>query len=476
MHENTRNAGGDFILDLLAVLSRYYFVFLLICFIIVGVAYLRGGGRLGGERAAGRTQTAVILLFAIFAFAIVVDSVEGLIFAGFVLAFAIFASFVARRFYRRLCPLITNIMIFMLVLGFIMLQRLDPGLAMRQLIIAAAGFGVSMLIPLIFKIFKNFEKLEKLYIVLCVGLLGIVSAASLLGNFIDIPLVTEDRFGATNWISVFGITFQPSEFVKPIFVLFLAAAFRDKPRMSKLIFTSAASAALVLILVVQRDLGGALIFFTVFMVMLYASTGSKLLFGAGFGAMAIASVISYQIFPHIRVRVAAFLDPWGDIAVSGFQITQSLFAIGTWGAFGSGLTRGLPERIPVVERDVIFSAISEEFGWIFGLLLIALYGLLLIRGLQLARRAGRPLHALMATGFTIFLVFQAFVSIGGNIRFIPMTGVTLPFISYGGSSVFVSVLMVGVLNWLNGQDWQDGQIGDEKEMLANFGEDDIIEG
>jgi cell division protein FtsW (lipid II flippase) len=468
-------------------------VFLVICFIGVGFVFLRDKAGLFGVRrikdgrdkagrvkvspkAVARTQKAIIILFAIFAFAVVANTVEGLIFAAFALAFAIFASFVAGRFYKKLCPLITNIMLFMLTLGFVVLWRLDEGLAMRQLIIAAAAFAVSMLIPLLFKIFKNFEKLEKLYILLSLGLLGMVSAASLLGGFIDIPLVTEDRFGATNWISIFGITFQPSEFVKPIFVLFLAAAFRDKPTMGKLVFTAISSAALVLILVIQRDLGGALIFFTVFMIMLYAGTGSKLLFGAGFSAMAIGSVVAYQIFPHIRVRVAAFLDPWGDIADSGFQITQSLFAIATWGPFGSGLNRGLPDRIPVVERDIIFSAISEEFGWIFGLLLIALYGLLLLRGLQLARRLTRPLHALMALGFTTFLIFQAFVSIGGNIRFIPMTGVTLPFISYGGSSVFVSILMIGVLNWLNGQ-IEEAEVEDENidEVLANFGEDGIIE-
>ena len=431
--------------ELLAVLSRYYFVFLMICFIIVGYGFLRGyGGRL-------RTQKAIIALFALFAFAIVVDTWSGALFALAVIGFGIIGSFLLGRFYRNLCPLMTNIVMFKLTLGFIMLWRLDSDLALRQLVFAALALGLSLFIPLLFKLFKNFEKLEKLYFIICAGLLLLVMAAAWLADFTNIPLVAIDQFGSARWINIAGVTFQPSEFAVLAFLLFLACVFREKPSFGKLVFASVAVAGLVLILVLQRNLGGALMFFMVYMIMMYAATGSKILFLGGFGAMSIASVLAYQIFPHIRVRVAAFLDPWGDIAGGGFQLSQSIFAVSTWGAFGSGLGRGLPERIPVVERDVIFSAISEEFGWIFGLLLLALYVLFLLRGLQLARRVARPLYAMMALGFTTFLTFQAFVSIAGNIRFMPMTGVTLPFISYGGTSVFVCILMLAVLNWLSSQ-------------------------
>jgi len=376
---------------------------------------------------------------------------QGLFFAFGVLGLTIFGSMALRLTYTALCPLLTNIVMFKLMLGLVMLWRLDTGLAWRQLVFAALGLFVSLLIPFVFKIFKNFERLEKLYFVVCIGLLGLVSIAAALANVVDIPLVAIDQFGSARWLNIAGITFQPSEFAAIAFVLFLAASLREKPSITRLTFISIATASLILILVMQRNLGGALLFFVVFMIMMYASTGSKVLFLAGFGAMSVASVAAYHIFAHVRVRVAAFIDPWADIAQGGFQITQSMFAIATWGPFGAGLGRGLPERIPVVERDVIFSAISEEFGWVFGLLLLALYILFLLRGLQLARRAIKPIHAMLALGFTSFLVFQAFVSIGGNVRFMPMTGITLPFVSYGGTSVFVCLLMLGVLNWLNGQ-------------------------
>jgi len=441
-------------LAFIAFLSRYYFVFLLACFVLLGLYYLRGK-----IDFSLRGQKAVTILFALFAFAILafdanftgISSPQTLGFSALVLTFAFFAPMLVRIFYRNPCPLITNIVIFMLVLGFVMLHRLDAELSWRQFFIAMGGFGISMLVPTLFRIFHNFERFEKLFAALCLLLLGLAPLAGLLAAWTNLPLVAIDQFGATRWVNVAGIQFQPSEFTIIPFLLYLASAFRLKPPAKKLIFTGLTTALIILVLVLQRNLGAALMFFVIFMVMMYATTGSWKLFLAGFGAMSAASVASYHIFAHIRIRVAAFVDPWGDIAGGGFQITQSLFAISTFGAFGAGLGRGLPERIPVVERDIIFSAISEEFGWLFGISLIALYGLLLLRGLQIARRATRPLHALMALGFTTFLAFQAFVSIGGNIRFIPMTGVTLPFVSYGGSSVVACIIMFGVLNWLNAQ-------------------------
>jgi len=398
------------------------------------------------------------ILFCVFAFPILAFDEnllsvnrQTLIFGGLVLAFIIAGSVFIKKIFKRPCPVITNIMFFLAATGFIMLQRLNPDLAARQLGFAALGLAASLFVPLVFRIFREFEKLEKLFAVVCFVLIGMTSIAELLGNFTAIPIDILESFGAARWVTIGGVSFQPSEFAKPIFVIYLAAAFRVKPSMKKLIFTGIFCAVLIGLLVLQRDLGGALKFFTVFMVIFYTATGNKPLFVAGFGAMAVASVAAYQIFPHLRVRVLAWSNPWPYISGEGFQITQSLFAIATWGFFGSGLGRGLPGRIPAVERDVIFSAISEEFGWIFGLLFIGVYAILLIRGADIARRAKRPLHALMALGFTTFLAFQAFVSIGGNIKLIPMTGVTLPFVSYGGSSIFVSFLAVGIINWLNGQ-------------------------
>ncbi|MDR2182654.1 MAG: FtsW/RodA/SpoVE family cell cycle protein [Clostridiales bacterium] len=400
----------------------------------------------------------VTILFCVFAFPILAFDenllsvhLQTLLFGGFVLLFVMAGPLLARKIFRRPCPVMTHTMFFLLGLGFVAIYRLNPALAAAQFIFAVLGFGASLFVPLIFRVFSQFEKLEKLFLIACAGLIGIVFIADILGGLIGIPLIAVDEFGAARWVSIFGISFQPSEVAKPLFVIYLACAFRVKPGFMKLAFTGAASAAIVGILVLQRDLGSALLFFTVFMIIFYTATGSKALFAGGFAVMAAASVVAYQLFPHLRIRVAAWSNPWPLVANEGFQLTQSLFAIATWGPFGAGLGRGMAGRIPVVERDIIFSAISEEFGWIFGLLFIGLYALILLRGTDMARRAKRPLYALMTLGFTVFLAFQAFVSIGGNIRLIPMTGITLPFVSYGGSSVFISTIMIGVLNWLNGQ-------------------------
>jgi len=437
----------------MSLLSRYYFVFLAAYFIFCAVKILVKPK----ESAVSKGHGIVTPLFIVFA--IIILAFEGvlsfahetLIFGGFVLALAVAGPILIRRIYKKSCPLITNAMFFLLSLGFVMQHRLNPTLATRQLIFAAIGLAASLFLPLFFRIFRNFQRAEKLYIILCLGLVGIVTIADVLASLTGLPLVAVDEFGATRWISIAGISFQSSEFAKPIFVVYLACAFRAKPSTGKLIFIGASSAAVIGILVLQRDLGSALMFFAVFITVFYAATGNKILTAAGLAAITAASVAAYSLFPHLRVRVAAWRNPWPLIDDWGFQITQSLFAIGTWGAFGSGLGRGLPDRIPVVERDFIFAAVAEEFGWIFAVAVIAIYALLLIRSLQIARRATNPLHSLMTLGFAIFLTFQAFVAIGGNIKFIPMTGITLPFMSYGGSSVFVSILMIGVLNWLNGK-------------------------
>ena len=438
----------------MSAVSRYYFVFLMGYFLLLG---FRG---LGGVLPQNSYRAAVWLLI-VFAFPILAFNEAyfsfnpgTLAFGAACLAFVMLGSFLMRRVFKQVCPILESCMFFLLAIGLVMLYRLSPGLAMRQLIFAAMGFGMALLVPMVLRVFREFERLEIVYLLLSIGMLGIVVTADVLANTLglDIPIVAVDQFGATRWLVIGGINFQPSEFVKFIFVLYLACAFRKPLSFTKLVFVGAASGCVILILVAQRDLGHALVFFMVFMVMLYAARGSIMLFGLGLMAMSAASVVAYQYFPHLRVRVAAWRSPWADISNTGFQIAQSLFAIGSWGAFGAGLGLGLPNRIPVVERDMIFAAISEEFGWIFGLGVIAVYGLMLARGMQLALRAKRPMYAMMALGYSVIIGFQAFVGIGGNIGLIPLTGITLPLMSYGGSSVFVTMIMFGTLQWLAGQE------------------------
>jgi cell division protein FtsW (lipid II flippase) len=175
------------------------------------------------------------------------------------------------------------------------------------------------------------------------------------------------------------------------------------------------------------------------------STHNYWYLGAGIFGLLISSIVSYRMFDHIKVRVTAFLDPWTYIDDKGYQITQSLFAIGTGGWFGMGLTLGSPDRIPVVERDFIFSAISEEFGCIFSLCLILICISTFLMFMHIAMTINDAYYRLAVVGFAVNYAFQIFLTVGGATKFIPLTGVTLPLVSYGGSSVLATLIMFSIV-------------------------------
>lgn len=436
--------------DLVIILTRYLFIFYIIYFLWQGIRYIaseRGIWNLNKKIAVSK-QRVTIVFFHITAFLILsyipntyaFNSMTLLIGgAGLALFFAMQVGI--DKIYKGSCPLIWNGMFFLMDTGLIMLVRLGflpkgAGLAEKQLIWYFAGFCAVFFIPAILKIIPRFEKLEIVYLILGIGLL---SATFILGK---------EEYGALLSIRIGSISLQPSEAVKFIFIFYLAAVFRKKLEFKQIIFPTAMAVAFVVILVLQRELGGALIYFMTFMVMMYASTGSDFLFVSGMAAASAASVLAYHVFSHVRVRVAIWQDPWADVYNTGLQIVQSLFAIGTWGPLGIGLTRGYPGYIPVVERDMIFAAICEELSPIFGMGIIGVYIMIFYRGVHIALRCKRRYYSLLAVGFTAMMAFQTFLIIGGTIKLIPLTGVTLPFISYGGSSVLISTMMIGILQWL----------------------------
>ena len=212
--------------------------------------------------------------------------------------------------------------------------------------------------------------------------------------------------------------------------------------------TSVMAAAHVLVLVLSRDLGSALIFFVTYVLMLYLATGCALWLIAGFGAGSGAAVLAYHLFSHVRIRVEAWQDPFRDIAGNGYQVAQALFAIGTGGWFGMGLYQGMPRKIPVVEKDFIFAAISEELGGLYALCIILICLGCFLQFMQLALKMDSAFYRQIAFGLGIIYIVQVLLTIGGVIKFIPSTGVTLPFVSYGGSSVLSSFLMFGVIQGL----------------------------
>lgn len=435
--------------DLIIMLSRYAFIVYIVLFLWQGIVYVayEQGGYLGNPYTAVSIQRRLVVLMHITAFLILsynretyMYDIPTLIFAAVSLVFILFAVKLLDRFFYEGCPLIWTGMLFLMDLSLIMLQRVEPYLAHRQLMWMCIGLAGMSFLPTFFRFIPRFEVFEWVYIIVCYGLL------------LCTRLFGIAKGGSTNWLS-FGIgsldiTFQPSEIAKFLFIFYLASVFRKRVEWKQFLTTAVLSAGLVFLLVLQKDLGSALIFFMTYMVMLYIATSNEFLFFLGMGAASAAAAVAYKLFSHVRVRVAAWQNPWADIDTGGYQIVSSLFAITTWGLFGSGLTKGMPKSIPVVESDMIFAAICEEFGVIFGMGVISIFIMILYRGVRIALDCNRRYYSILAAGVTTMISFQTFVILGGVIKLIPLTGVTLPFVSYGGSSVLVSLMMIGLLQWV----------------------------
>lgn len=335
--------------------------------------------------------------------------------------------------YKGLSKLILNNMIMLVMISLVMLERLNMDNAVRQMAMFAAGMGACLLVPYLIKKFKYFDKLGWQY-----AILGIACLLAVL-------VFGVEKYGAKNWISVGGILIQPLEFVKIIYVFFMAALLSKMTDFKHVVMVSVFAALHVVILVLEKDLGGALIYFFTYMVVLVAASGNYLYMLAGFGAAVPASLAAYRLFSHVRKRVFAWLDPWSVIDDAGYQVAQSLFAIATGGWFGLGLGRGLPKIIPVVESDFIFAAIVEELGGVFAICILLVYVSCFIMIANISMKINKPFYKLTALGLGVMFMFQVFVAVGGVTKFIPSTGVTLPLISYGGSSVLSTVMMFSII-------------------------------
>jgi cell division protein FtsW (lipid II flippase) len=254
--------------------------------------------------------------------------------------------------------------------------------------------------------------------------------------------------GAKLGFEIAGFGIQPSEFVKILFVFYVASSLKKSTAFKDVVMTTIVAAFHVLILVVSKDLGAALIIFMVYLVMLYVVTRQPMYVVAGLSAGAVASVLAYKLFYHVRVRVLVWQDPFAVYDKGGYQVAQSLFAIGTGGWFGTGLYQGKADAIPVADEDFIFSAIAEEMGLIFALCLILICVSCYIMFLNIAMQLRNRFYKMLALGLGTSYIFQTFLNIGGVIKFIPSTGVTLPLVSYGGSSVLSTIIMFAIIQGL----------------------------
>lgn len=332
--------------------------------------------------------------------------------------------------------LIINNMCMLLSIGFIILSRLSFEKAIKQFFIVTVSVIIGMLIPFLIHKFKFLRNFTWAYAAAGIAALGIVL---ILGSV---------TYGSKISYSVAGVTFQPSEFVKIIFVFFLAGALCESHDLLRVALTAVIAGAHVLILVASKDLGSALIFFIVYVMMVFIATGNwgYLLLGCAGGSG--AAVMAYHFFSHVQVRVQAWKDPFSCIDDAGYQITQSLFAIGSGGWFGLGLFRGTPDSIPFVEADFVFSAVAEELGIVFSMCMILICISCFIMIMNISLRLKDRFYQLTAFGLGVTYIFQVFLTIGGGTKFIPMTGITLPFISYGGSSVLTTLVMFFIIEGL----------------------------
>ena len=343
------------------------------------------------------------------------------------------ASLLYRTLYKSANMLMINNIMMLLSIGLVMITRINQAKAQKQLLISLAGMVFLMVIPLLRSRFDSLRKGTYFY-----GILGIAS----LGAVLLLGAITN---GSKISFTIAGMTFQPSEFVKILFILFMASAMCEENSKSHIAILTAAALAHVGILVLSRDLGSALIFFVIYLTLLFLSTGNWNILAGGLLLGMITAVICFFLFSHVRVRVQVFLDPWTSIDGNGYQITQALFALSFGGLFGAGLMQGMPSSIPFVESDFIFAAIVEEMGILFGICLILLCLNIFTDFLLLAGSYSNKFYRLYIFGTAIAFIFQAFLTIGGEVKFIPLTGVTLPLVSYGGSSVLATFIMFGIV-------------------------------
>lgn len=341
-----------------------------------------------------------------------------------------------RMVYPKGNRLIINNMCMLLSIGFVILSRLSFEKAIKQFVIVTVSIIAGMVIPYFIHKLKFLKTLTWVYAASGIVALGVVL---ILGSV---------TYGSKISYSVAGVTFQPSEFVKIIFVFFLASALYESHDLLRVMLTAVLAGIHVLILVASRDLGSALIFFIVYVLMVFIATNqwAYLLIGGAGGCG--AAVLAYHFFTHVQVRVQAWKDPFSCIDDAGYQITQSLFAIGSGGWFGLGLFRGTPDSIPFVEADFVFSAVAEELGISFSMCMILICISCFIMFMNISMRLQDRFYRLIAFGLGVTYIFQVFLTVGGGTKFIPMTGVTLPFISYGGSSVLTTLVMFFIIEGL----------------------------
>ena len=398
----------------------------------------------------------VILLFSM----VLVKQDTALSFETLAVPLGLFGAFIvahiATRFFAKNAdPAIMPIVFGLSGIGIAFVTRLAPDLAIRQVMWLFLGI---VLMVATLAIVRNLDKLARYkYTFMIVGIVLLLMPM--------LPGIGQEVLGSRIWIKIGGFSFQPGEIAKVCIVIFLASYLAQNRemlsvftvRVGRFYLPDAATLGPLLVMwgisfsiaVFEKDLGSALVFFVGYLVMVYVATKNPGYLGLGLLGGSVASVAAYYLFGHVRQRVVAWKDPMSVYDQEGYQIVQSLFAIGTGGWFGMGLCQGASKGVlPVVEEDFVFAAICEELGILFAICLILVCMSFFLMVVNISLQIKNNFYKLIALGLGTEYAFQVFLTIGGATKFIPMTGITLPLVSYGGSSAMSTIIMLAIIQGL----------------------------
>lgn len=365
------------------------------------------------------------------------------------------AHFMCRRFAPKADPLLLPLTALLNGLGFIMVARLQdaptaaPASAQASWMIVA-GIGLTVTLYLV----KDVRALAQIRYTLALAGVGLLLLPLL-------PVIGREVNGARLWIRIGPLNFQPGEIAKIVLVIFVAALLAERkevlavatrrigplgvPHFRHFGPLLVAWGISFLVMIFSKDLGSSLLFFAIFLTMLWVATDRRIYLIAGAALFTAGSFVAYRLFGHVRLRIAVWQDPFQDIEGSGFQLVQSLFALATGGAWGTGLGQGRPELIPSVQTDFIFSAIGEELGIAGAIAVLVAFALFSARAFGLATRCNDDFSKLLTVGLATAFSVQTILIVGGVTTLIPLTGITLPFMSYGGSSLLSNFVLLALL-------------------------------
>ncbi len=368
---------------------------------------------------------------------------------------------------RRLAPSADGILLPLAGLlngvGYVFIARLDPDLAALQALWTALGVGAFVATLALVRRARDIERLRYTFALVGIGLLLMPL----------LPVIGQNINGARLWVKLGSVTFQPGELAKIALAVFFASYLVEKQPLLAMGTRKVAGVWLpnarhigpiilawafsLVVMFFEKDLGSSLLFFALFITMLWVATARNFYLGIGAFMFAGGALIAWSTFAHVKTRISILTDPWSVANDAGYQTVQALFAFAAGGLTGTNIGQGNPQRIPAVSTDFIFAAIGEELGLLGTAAVLMAFLLMVGAGLRIAMRVEPPFEKLLAAGLTAIIGLQTFIILGGVTRLIPLTGITLPFVSYGGSSLISNYILLALLLRISADDHERAQ-------------------